>query len=119
MNMRKANIRNTKTKCEIRSNTTGFRKSIVDLEQIFVFWKLLRAIRIALFQLIVWVFKMYCFSNVTLSVFTIQHRINLRNQVLTFNIDTYSSQTNFSMYCNVCINKFVKWIALENDNSLI
>ena len=36
MNMRKANSRNTKTQCEIRSNTTGSRKSIVDLEQIFV-----------------------------------------------------------------------------------
>ena len=52
MNMRKAKIRNTKTKCEIRSNTTGSRKSIVDLEQIFVSWKLLRAIRIALFHLL-------------------------------------------------------------------
>ena len=37
MNMGKANIRNTKTKCEIRSNTTSSRKSVVNLEQIFVF----------------------------------------------------------------------------------
>lgn len=50
--MRKANIRNTKTKCEIRSNTAGSRKSIADLEQIFVSWKLLQAMRIALFHIL-------------------------------------------------------------------
>ena len=37
MSMRKTNIRNTKTKSEIRWNTTDSRESIIDLEQIFVF----------------------------------------------------------------------------------
>ena len=69
MNMGKANIRNTKTKCEIRSNTTSSRKSVVNLEQIFV--STVTSHTNCFISSIVWVFKTHCFSNDILSVFAI------------------------------------------------